>query len=184
MLNEFFGYLGSSGDFIVSLVIFFIGIPIVFSFLFKKISQRNQLRLMASWIIKMLLDVLVFSIIFVVFSVSTKSSMENLNLFLLVTLVYSLSLNFSMSADVRESLLKSKRTEGFYDSLKTALDENKTKVLGIFAAVGSVFLFIFVLGNGIMLSFMILFFASTFICSCTSAFAYPLIAKLSERTFK
>jgi H+/Cl- antiporter ClcA len=184
MISGLMSALKTSTEFFISLGIILVFVAIFFPSVLKGVQKTSRRRIVALFIINLLLGVILSVAAFCVYVLITKNSFDNLDLYLLFTLVFSVSLNLSLVVNIRREISKAKKSMSFIEAVQESVKENTRKILGVVTYCLLFLLAIVFLVSGEVGIFAGLLFASFFICCLISAFSSPYVCRLSERMFK
>lgn len=184
MITGFLNTLKTCTGFFISFGIIVGFVALLSSVVLKKLQKANRKRVLALFIISLCVGIILSTFAFFVYVLFTKYSYDNLNLYLLFTLIFSVNLNLSLVVNIRREVSRAKRSISFGESIKESIKENSKKVLDVLIYYFLFLLAILFLANKETGFFITTLFIPVLVCSCVSAFASRLICKLSERIFK
>jgi len=184
MIASFITAIKSCTEFYVFFGVVSVAILIFSPLIFSKIHKSSRKSILLSIFLEFFVSLVFATLLFLIYVSLMKLSMGNLNIFLLVTSVYFLSLNLSLFLDVKEAVLRTKKASEFYATLEKVFSENRKRVLDVLLFFSLVLVAMLTIASKEVSSFLIMLFVSVFACSCVSAFVYPSLLKLSEKSFE
>ena len=184
MIPGFFNVLETYNEFFIAFGVV-IGFVMIFSSaVLKSVQKTNRKRIVTLFIISLCLSIILSIIAFFGYFLFTKYSHENLNLYLLFTLILAINLNLSLVVNTRREISRAKKSMSFSESVEKSLKVNSKKVLDIMIYYFLFLLAVLFLANRETGSFIGILFISVLVCSCVLAFVPSFICKLSEKIFK
>jgi len=184
MISGFFNTLKACNEFFFSFGIIVVLVVLFSPIVLKGVQQTSKKRIAALFVMSLCLSTLLSLLAIFVYVSLTKYAYENMNLYLLFTLIFSANLNLSLSINIRREISKAKKSMSFSESIKESVKENSKKALDVIIYYLLFLSAIIFLANKETSSFIGTLFISVVVCSCVSAFASHFMCELSERIFK
>ena len=184
MIVGFLNTLKTCTEFFVSFGIVIVFIVLLSSTILRGVQKTSRKRVATLSILNLSVSIILSVLAFLVFVLITKSSYENLDLYLLFTLIFSLNLNLSLAVNIRREISRAKKSMSFRDSIQESVKDSSKKILDVAIYYLLFLVAIIFLTNRETGSLVGSLFIPVLVCSLVSAFASRPMCTLSEKIFK
>jgi hypothetical protein len=176
--------LRASKEFFISLGLVLLMTLIFYPGVLKGVQKDSRKGIVLFFVLNLFLTIHVSIFGYFGYALLTKVPYDYLNLYLLVTLIVSVSLDLSLAVTTGRDVSRSKKSVGLFDCAKESIKENTKKIMSVMVFL-LLFLPAFFLFVNMQTGYLIgTFFIAFFICCFYYAFMSAMVCKLSERILK